>query len=323
MSQKGPQKWRHYRKELAILANSPYVFLTGLTGVGKSTFVEKYLANDDGTQLYQGESKILDWALDKNSKRKILFIDEANIGNYQWSQFEGLFNTPPGIVIEGTYYFLTSEHKVVFAGNPLSYGDGRNVPSLFVRHGNALMFEPLPSYFINETVIKPLLKESNDDFYTEKVAKQILSVYNFLCQCSTDKVLITPRQVQMMVLLILSSYESRDKQDSDFQIEKYNSNSLKINLLTTTSSSVSFSLFDSLYKTTEKNMSQNIFQIAKDITYQIGFNLLPESSEYVSLFDLLFKHKRNNQPQKIEKPSCTNYRCRPRKRRRSEADSPW
>lgn len=189
----------------AILKHAPYVFLTGLTSVGKSTFVEKTLCQD-GSKLFQGEAKICEWALDLCPGRKILFIDEANIGNRKWSEFEGLFDIPPGILIDGVYHHLTPEHKVVFAGNPLSYGDERQLDPFFARHGNALVFEPLPAAFIYEEILKPVFAGSNLSPQEGEISMKLLEIYRFLCECSKDEVLISPRELQMMALLVLSHH---------------------------------------------------------------------------------------------------------------------
>ena len=100
------------------LKDHPYVFLTGLTSVGKTTFVEKMMTGKQG-KLYRGEKSLKRWALSQSRRRKILFIDEANF--QEWGQLDGLMNDSAGIVIDGTYYPLTKDHKIIFAGNPVSY----------------------------------------------------------------------------------------------------------------------------------------------------------------------------------------------------------
>lgn len=180
------------------LEHVPYVFLAGKTGVGKTTFIleqwkSKYPA------VHMGEDKMVAWAVDKTPGIKTLFIDEANITKRQWSEFEGLFRTPPGMMINNKYYPLTPEHKVIFAGNPLSYGGERTLPSLFTRHGNSIIFDPIPPAVIYQDVLTPLLKG-----FDPAIAHPILKVEQILSEFSTDKVLVTPRELSMMALLTVS-----------------------------------------------------------------------------------------------------------------------
>ena len=191
----------------AALAQTPYVFLAGLSGVGKSTFVTKELCQTND-KLYQGESAMQSWAENSTSGvRKLLFIDEANLSTSEWSAFEGLFDTPPGILIEGKYYPLSTEHQVIFAGNPLSYGDERTIAPLFERHGNTVLFDPLPSAVLFERILKPVFEETALETQATSISSHLLAVYRFLCQCSTTDILISPRELQMMALLTLSYCE--------------------------------------------------------------------------------------------------------------------
>ena len=208
----------------AVLAASPYAFITGLSGVGKSTFVDKTLKNAPNTHFFHGEDAITTWALDKSKKRKILFIDEANMSTRQWSEFEGLFNTPPTILIQGTLHKLTAEHKVVFAGNPVSYGDERTLAPLFERHGGAVLFEPLSLDVVYEDILKPISEEPN-------IAAPILAVYQFLSEFATTDVLITPRELQMMALLTVSYAKRHPAQNDLYQIAQHYSYQLARNLV--------------------------------------------------------------------------------------------
>lgn len=184
-----------------VLKNSPFVFLAGLTGVGKSTFVtDVYFKNIKNK--YFGENDLSAWA--SNSEGGHLFIDEVNIGQKQWTEFEGLFNDPPTILINGKLHTLTDKHKVIFAGNPISYGDERQLSPLFARHGNAIVFDPLPPALIYEDMLKPIFDNTLLQKQAEKISKIILAVYQFLCEKSKDEVLISPRECEMIALLTLS-----------------------------------------------------------------------------------------------------------------------
>jgi Fe-S cluster assembly iron-binding protein IscA len=192
-----------------VLASSPYVFLAGLSGVGKSTFVEKELCTND--TLYLTEEKMDAWAQNtRGDTRKILFIDEANLSPHQWSEFEGLFNDPPTLLVNGVLHTLTQNHKVVFAGNPVNYGDERKLAPFFQRHGHAVLFTPLPPATIYEKILKPVF--AGQDINHAPIAQRILDIYRFICECSTTDILISPRELQMMALLTMTGAQHARKE---------------------------------------------------------------------------------------------------------------
>lgn len=190
----------------AVLANQPYVFLTGLSGVGKSTFVQTELCGKED-RLY-AEKEIEQWTIKPiNNGYKYLFIDEANLKPDEFTRFEGLYNHPPSILINGTYHELSPQHKVIFAGNPVSYGDERQLASFFKRHGNAVLFQPIPSMVLFDKVIKPSLQDENLFAIVPDLAQPILDIYRFLCMTATKDIPISPRELEMMALLTLSFYK--------------------------------------------------------------------------------------------------------------------
>jgi hypothetical protein len=209
------------------LESAPYVFLTGLSGVGKSTFVEKELCKNE--TLYLTEDQIEAWAMSHDDgRRKILFLDEANLSPRQWSEFEGLFNTPPTLLVNGVLYPLTANHKVVFAGNPANYGDERQLAPFFQRHGHALLFTPLPPAAIYEKVLKPVF--AGQTMNHDLIADRILAIYGFICECSTTEILISPRELQMMALLTMTRAKRTPEQNIN-QISEHISYELAKNLV--------------------------------------------------------------------------------------------
>ncbi len=205
-SEEKSQAFLEHRRTLVneCLAKVPYVFLAGISGVGKSTFVEKELLKV-GERLYYGKEAMGAWAQDRGPYRKILFLDEANINATDWSQFEDLFNNPPSMLIDGVYYPLDSSYKVVFAGNPLNYGGERRCASLFKNHGNVVIFDPMPQEFIYQAILKPIFLNTAFENHTLSISSQILKIYHFLCECSESELLISPRELEMIALLILAN----------------------------------------------------------------------------------------------------------------------
>jgi AAA domain (dynein-related subfamily) len=206
---------QHTKKRLKqvndVLKHEPYVFLTGLSGVGKSTFVKKELRRRDA--LHIGEAQILAWINDTSPKRKILFLDEANLSPKLWSEFEGLYNKPASILVNGVLYPLSEQHKVVFAGNPVNYGDERTMAPFFQRHGNAVLFDPLPLAVIYEDILKPIFAGMENSL--DKASDQILAMYAFVCSCSTTEILISPRELEMIALLTRSRIKQNPKLDAN------------------------------------------------------------------------------------------------------------
>jgi adenylylsulfate kinase-like enzyme len=140
-----------------------YLCLAGLTGTGKTTFVEKYLHGE----LYKGEDRMLAWAQDKaRGKKKYLFIDEANlIKNRQWSELNGIFNKNRSVCIEGVNYELDEDHVVIVAVNPLSYGDAREVKSIMNENGNVVYFSQMPLEVIYEDILKPIFNNHMPTYF--------------------------------------------------------------------------------------------------------------------------------------------------------------
>ena len=191
----------------AILTHEPYVFLTGLSGVGKSTFVQQVLSQH--ASIYYDEQALEAFANDTSPGQKILFIDEANLKNSDWCMFEGLYQAPPYLLVEGQKYPVNS-HKIVFAGNPCNYGDERHVPDFFSRHGNCLVFQPLPAANLYEEVLKPCFKDKEVPI---EFCQALIEQYQLLIQFSKDELLVSPRELQMIVLLAIAYHVKHPETD--------------------------------------------------------------------------------------------------------------
>jgi hypothetical protein len=227
------QAFNEERKKnvLNTLNYAPYVYLTGLTGVGKTTFVEKYLQSDPAIALHSGANALKQWATDTSpGTMKLLFRDEVNLSHLPASDLEGLFDIPPGILIEGQYYPLTSEHKAIVAGNPLSYGDERHLSPTFAQHGNALLFEPLPLASIYEEILKPMFANTPLAKDSWALFQPFFEVYRFLLENSQEELLISPRELQMMAALVVS-HNARVPQDNGVEAAHYYAYQITKNLV--------------------------------------------------------------------------------------------
>ncbi|QDQ38957.1 hypothetical protein E3226_000325 [Legionella geestiana] len=187
----------------AVLQEAPFIFLTGLTGVGKTTFVNKYLARE--AVVYQGENALASALNDPREGRKIIYVTEANLHLRQWSECEGLFHTPPTLPVNGELVTIPDSIRFVFDGNPVSYGDDRSLATFFVRHGNARRFDPLPPACLYEEVLKPVFADTPLQEQAATLCQPMLDAYRFIGENADDEVLITPRELQMMALLLITA----------------------------------------------------------------------------------------------------------------------
>lgn len=215
----------------AILSNEPMVFISGPTGVGKSTFIDKVLEGEKKYNVYRTMKNIEKWASDHSTVRKILFIDEANLEPTNFMVFEGLYSASPGVVINGNVFPLDSFHKVVFAGNPASYGCGRHVPEFFKRHGNVVVFEPLSASYLYYEIISPLISCRLPEAQKLKLATIYLCAYHYIYSRSGVNVLISARELEMMVMLTLANIEIRGKRTPE-ELAIYYTYKVCINVLT-------------------------------------------------------------------------------------------
>lgn len=192
---------RRLKSILARFSYAPYVFLAGLSGVGKSTFVLKELKQH--CTLFQGANALRLWAESSAAGLQVLFIDEATLQADNFTAFECLYHSPSVILIDKKPYTLSANHKVIFAGNPLSYGD-RKLAQFFIRHGNSIVFEVNPTSLIYEAILKPIFTNTKLEALAPMLCTYFLEVYRFLVECSVDELLISPRELEMMAILTIA-----------------------------------------------------------------------------------------------------------------------
>jgi hypothetical protein len=193
---------KRHNKIMTQLGSSPYLFIAGSSGVGKSTHILTRLRKEPNTQVYVGIENIKKWLTADDSKENILFIDEANLEQEgAWDLLEGLFNKTPGVPLEGKFYTISNKHKVIFAGN-FNYFAGRYQHKFFERHGQVFNFKELPAAYLLSNIIQPALKSvvpdmSSDDY--NEMADIFLRIYDI-----TNKLLpehpLTPRNLKMMCM---------------------------------------------------------------------------------------------------------------------------
>jgi hypothetical protein len=110
--------------------------------------------------------------------------------------------------VNGTYYPLKACDKVIFAGNPVSYSDDRTLAPFFKRHGGAILFTPLSKSVVYQKILKPVFEQIKiEEKQVEIICSYILRAYQFICECSTTDILISPRELQMMALMMMLDYQ--------------------------------------------------------------------------------------------------------------------
>lgn len=200
----------------SVLATQPYVYIAGISGVGKSTFVSQQFIQK-GEALFIGDTKenMLRW-IESKAELNVLFIDEVNLSPSHFSLFEGLFLSKPALFYDGQYHKLSSKHKVIFAGNPLNYGDERRFANFFYRHGNAIVFNPLPLAVVKTEILAPILYKRTE------LIESILTIYTRLCELSKHTLLISPRELKALAIMTRHTLDSEFGQYSDETIFQYN-----------------------------------------------------------------------------------------------------
>jgi hypothetical protein len=200
-----PDELMEKRKEkfFTVFSKSPYIFIVGASGIGKSTFVQKKLkdAYGENITITEGLDKLNEWIKNTdNNKEKILFIDEANLlAPGALAIFEGLFSNPPKLLIDGTLRELSPNHKVIFAGN---FGNfkGRQQHELFTQHGRVIQFKEWPDTFLKEKIIHPEIVKLLKNVKHEELENVFLSAYHYINELLPDTHPATARNLQMMVL---------------------------------------------------------------------------------------------------------------------------
>lgn len=200
-----PLPLENKRRQLleTVLAKSWYAFVTGPSGAGKSTTLLKILkgmnfelVNIEGSL----EDKLLVW-LQPGSK-KALFIDEANLFDATaFDLLEGLYETPPSLLIRGKHYSVPPENRLVFAGN-FAHVEGRQSLNFIARHGHIIAFREFTEAFLRENILGLVCAglRINDSQEIEAMNTVFLKAVAYINAENPDNPPLTARNLQMMAL---------------------------------------------------------------------------------------------------------------------------
>lgn len=177
------------------LKRAQHVLIEGSSGVGKTTFIQNVLAKDPGYALFFDP---VSWARARlKDKTALLVIDEYNLQGSHFSFLEGLYHPKPGILYGGAYFNLKPYHKVIFLGNPMSYGSGRRAVKFLERHNNTILFAPFSVSYISNFLSRFTLSEA--------AKGSLLKVYQKTLELSPNEVILTLRELEMMALMGLNN----------------------------------------------------------------------------------------------------------------------
>ncbi len=223
-----------------LFEHSALVKIVGESGVGKSSLLREFAKTaDDSTspaiKTYNELDNLESWAKDKEGDNlKILVIDEYNVDTkMDYTMFRD-FNQqqdstkPREIFYKGKFYQLTDKHKVVFMGNPTTYGNRKEgklfedskVPTLELK-------DFPPEYIYQEILQKPILEPmiSDSSKLTREIKKspELVKEFKKICDeeikkykaqnsggVAKNKTELTVRELQEQVLLKLSKYIDKE-----------------------------------------------------------------------------------------------------------------
>ena len=150
---------KRYHQLETRFKHSWYVFVVGSSGVGKSTTINqatRILGYEPVTTTGTLKDKLKAWL--KPGAKRSLFIDEANL--YETGELdilEGLYATPPKLLIDGIDYDVPPENRLIFAGN-FGHSHGRQELRFIRRHGNVITFKEFNNTFLREHILQPFCK---------------------------------------------------------------------------------------------------------------------------------------------------------------------
>ncbi|MBS0289565.1 MAG: hypothetical protein JSS07_05985 [Proteobacteria bacterium] len=191
------------------LSCGPTLLIEGPTGVGKTVFMVDTLKIYPEYKVYVGKQQFIAWSTDRTQgTKKILLWDEANIGNDNFTRFNGLSQNTP-FVYDGEFNFVTKDHFAVFVYNDISYGGERTVPTFFINHPNKITFTPPPAASFYHSTLKPMLNRLDENTCL-KLSQYLLQVYTKVNSMSQERVLMTARELEMIALGILASEQQSE-----------------------------------------------------------------------------------------------------------------
>ncbi len=203
---------RKPNKVMEKLEKNGHVLLIGPPGVGKTHMFkrlkEAYRADGVMLKLRFGLESLAIWAQrsSKNNKKIALCIDEANLKMPGMLEcFEGLYQTPRGILINGKFHPIGEHQLVIFTGN-YQNEPGRQAQPFLERYAAIVHMKKFPDYLMLDDIMRPVLMPVlADDAQFTFVSNLFLAAYHHIKKTH----LLTPRQLQMLCLRFRLAMEEK------------------------------------------------------------------------------------------------------------------
>lgn len=182
------------------LKNDWHVFVAGSSGVGKSTTILRAM-KQMGYKLIDHPGSIKDKlkALVTSGEKSAVFFDEANL--YEAGAFdilEGLYGKPPRLLIDGVFYTMPEDCRIVFAGN-FGHFQGRQQLNFIKKHGKVITFKEFEDDFLHDSIMRPVAKSLHIKD-AESIENHFLNIYHYLYKQNPEKHPMTARNLQMMMM---------------------------------------------------------------------------------------------------------------------------
>lgn len=123
-----------------------------------------------------------------------LFLDEANLKQINWFQFESLLWQEPSVFYDGQYHKLSADHRIVVAMNPSTYSGERHTPELLKTSATVVTFTSFPNAYLYHEMLLPILGDCQGR--ETVIADIFLKVYQLVK--SIDAEAISTRELQQM-----------------------------------------------------------------------------------------------------------------------------
>lgn len=206
---------RRFQKIYDGLQQSPIIFYTGPTGIGKSQYFladfekDYHVRTGRTATLYIGEHEIAPFAAHSDPHSDpFLVVDEANLSEHPLSGLRGLRSAKRHLLIQGQYSDRLDRHRVILIGNPHEYGGARQQKEFFDQFTLEVEGEAPNHAYYYHRILKPQFKQAS----SETIAKLMLRIFDetnqIACTAKKTDPILSPRHLRAMTIFY-NAYQQR------------------------------------------------------------------------------------------------------------------